>query len=305
MRLEVLELIAAVAKSGSISAAARDGHIQQTTLSAAIKSVESELDIKIFERQYNGVALTAHGRELMKRALPMLDLYHEMQHINSPEDRMLVLHINRLLYSYFCYDILPQLHMKFPDTSMTVSMAPENPLENAMSGQFHIGIGCCTMGELADRKLQAKENGLLLIELLASEFVVYVSKDSPLCAQREHSDRMSLRGQSVTLGNSICKDLFFRAELEEIVDSYSIMDPFDPLQMLHSVSHNNTVAFAVGKRLIPSRFHAELDELVCLPIVEPKSSSYRYMQHYLICRDYRQRQESERALVDLIISMLQ
>lgn len=306
MRLEVLELISAVARCGSISATARDEHIQQTTLSAAIKSVESELDIQIFERQYNGVALTAHGEELMKRALPMLELYHEMQHINHMEARMLVFHINRLLYSYFCYDVMPELRMKFPEPSMTVSMSPENPLQDALSGgAFHIGVGCCPDGEWEARERQAKEMGLMLIKVLKSEFVVYVSKDNPVSSLKELNTPDSLRGQSVILANSICKDMFFHANLADIVESYSIMDPFDPVQMLHSVSNNNMLAFAVDKRLIPSRFHPELEEMVCLPIVEPNSSRHRYMQHYLICREYRQRVESEQALIEFIISMLQ
>lgn len=305
MRLEVLELISAVARCGSISAAARDEHIQQTTLSAAIKSVESELDIQIFERQYNGVALTLHGKELMKRTIPMLELYHEMQHINHMENRILVLHINRLLYSYFCYDVMPELRMKFPEPSMTVSMSPENPLQDALSGGFHIGVGCCPPGEWVARERQAREMGLILIKLLTSEFVVYASKENPISSLRELNTPESLRGQSIILANSICKDMFFRANLVDIVESYSIMDPFDPVQMLHALSNNKMLAFAVDKRLLPSRFHPELEEMVCLPIVEPNSASHRYMQHYLICREYRQRAESEQALVNFIVNMLQ
>lgn len=305
MRLEVLELIAAVAKSGSISATARDGHIQQTSLSAAIKSVESELDIRIFERQYNGVVLTGQGRELMKSALPMLDLYHNMQHINCAKAQMLVLHINRLLYSYFCYDILPLLHMELPDTSMTISMAPEDPLQGALFGEFHIGVGCCQLEQLEDRKRQARETGLTLIELLRSEFVVYVSKDDPLSTQRQLAGLNVLRGRSIILANSICKEMFLSTELANIVDRYSIMDPFDPVQMLHSVLHNKTVAFAVEKRIIPSRFQSELKKMVCLPIGEPNNNSRRYMQHYMICRGYRHRPEGEQALVDFLVTALQ
>ena len=304
MRLEVLELIAAVAKCGSISAAARDQHVQQTTLSAAIKSVESELEIQIFERQYNGVVLTHQGVELMKRALPMLELYREMRHIGHTEARMLDIHINRLLYSYFCYDIIPELRMNFPGPSMTVSMAPENPLEDVLARRFHIGVGCCAPENLENRASQAREMGLTLTKLLVSEFVVYVGRDNPLAGLSALTASESLRGQSVILANSICKDLFFRANILHIVKSYSIMDPFDPVQMLHAVCHSKMLAFAVDKRIIPLRFHPELEELACLPIVEPNSSNQRYMQHYLICRNYRERPKQEQALVDFIIDRL-
>ncbi len=304
MRLEVLELIAAIVKYGSISAAARNCHIQQTTLSAAVRSVESELDIQIFERQYNGVILTPHGEELMKRALPMLDLYREMQHINHIEDRLLLLHINRFLYSYFCYDVMPELQTRFPGPSMAVSMAEENPLQNPMANDFHIGIGCCSPGEWQSRKRQAREMGLTLTKLFTSEFVAYVSKDSPLGSLQELGTSETLRGQSVIFANSVCKDMFFQANLTDVVGSYSIMDPFDPVQMLHSVSRNKMLAFAVDRRLIPSRFYPELENVVCLPIVEPNNSSRRYMQHYLICREHKHRAKNERELVDFIINKL-
>ena len=82
------------------------------------------------------------------------------------------------------------------------------------------------------------------------------------------------------------------------------MDPFDPVQMLHSVSRNKMLAFAVDRRLIPSRFYPELENVVCLPIVEPNNSSRRYMQHYLICREHKHRAKNERELVDFIIGKL-
>ena len=59
MRTEYLEYLLEVARTKSISAAAKKLFIGQTTLSAIINSVENELNVKIFQRTHRGVALTA------------------------------------------------------------------------------------------------------------------------------------------------------------------------------------------------------------------------------------------------------
>lgn len=300
MRLEILELIMNVAQSGSISAAARNGHVQQTTLSAAIKSIESELNIKIFDRQYNGVVLTREGQELIKLAEPMLDLYHRMEAIGRPSGESLTIYVNPLLYCYFCYDILPLLHMRFPEVSTAVSMAGEDPLEDGRSGDFHIGIGCCRPDEFSTRSQRAEALDLVLIKGYTSEFVAYVSKDNPLSAQKTISDISLLKGQRVIVANSICKQLFYHANLQNISKSYSIMDPFDPMQLLHAVLNNNMLAFAVDKQIIPKHLHGEVDKMAVLNIVEPAGYHYKYMLHYIVCRKKRLMTKNERAIVDFL-----
>lgn len=305
MRLEILELIVKAAQSGSISSAAKEGHVQQTTLSAAIKSIESELNIKIFDRQYNGVVLTKEGQELMKLAEPMMDLYHRMEAIGQSSSENLTIYVNPLLYCYFCYDILPLLHMRFPEISTAVSMASEDPLENGKSGDFHIGIGCCLPDEFLIRSQRAKALGLVLTKGRTSEFVAYVSKDNPLSTRTTISDTSLMKGQRVILANSICKQLFYTANLQNISKSYSIMDPFDPMQLLHAVLNNNMLAFAVDKQTIPKHLHKEIDKMVVLNIVEPAGYHYKYMLHYIVCRKQRLMTETERAVVDFLAETLQ
>lgn len=61
MRTEYLEYLLEVARTKSISAAAKKLFIGQTTLSAIINSVENELNVKIFQRTHRGVALRPMG----------------------------------------------------------------------------------------------------------------------------------------------------------------------------------------------------------------------------------------------------
>ena len=61
MRMEALSYIVTIAEFGSISKAAEKINIQQTTLSAAIRSLEGELGFPVFIRKPNGVSLTENG----------------------------------------------------------------------------------------------------------------------------------------------------------------------------------------------------------------------------------------------------
>ena len=57
-----------IARIGSFSRAAKKLFIAQSSLSVSIKSLESELGIKIFDRAANGVYLTDEGAEFVKYA---------------------------------------------------------------------------------------------------------------------------------------------------------------------------------------------------------------------------------------------
>ena len=56
-----LETLLAVARTGSVGAAARERHITSSAVSQQIRRLESHFDIKLFERAGRGVRLTAAG----------------------------------------------------------------------------------------------------------------------------------------------------------------------------------------------------------------------------------------------------
>ena len=68
MTIQQCKYILAVAKTGSFTEAAKQLFIAQSSLSVSIKSLEQELEIKIFERSGNGVYLTDDGAEFVKYA---------------------------------------------------------------------------------------------------------------------------------------------------------------------------------------------------------------------------------------------
>src|SRR5437764_10909486 len=65
---EDIRYFLALARHGSLSAAARDLHVTHATVSRRITSLEELLGGPLFERRADGYALTSQGQELLGEA---------------------------------------------------------------------------------------------------------------------------------------------------------------------------------------------------------------------------------------------
>ncbi len=68
MTLTELKYIVAVAREKHFGKAAEACLVSQPTLSLAIKKLEEELEVKLFERSASEVSVTALGEEIVRRA---------------------------------------------------------------------------------------------------------------------------------------------------------------------------------------------------------------------------------------------
>ncbi len=89
MRLEQLQYIVEIEKTGSISKAAENLYLTQPSVSAGVSSLEKELKFKIFKRTKSGVAPTAEGervlllaREILAKTQEIYDIQNESANAN-------------------------------------------------------------------------------------------------------------------------------------------------------------------------------------------------------------------------------
>ena len=73
MTLTELRYIVAVARERHFGRAAEACFVSQPTLSVAIKKLEDELDVKIFERGGSEVSVTPLGEELVRQAQAVIE----------------------------------------------------------------------------------------------------------------------------------------------------------------------------------------------------------------------------------------
>ncbi|WP_421684389.1 LysR family transcriptional regulator [Stutzerimonas urumqiensis] len=82
MTLKQLRYLIAIAEAGSFSAAARRAYIAQPALSRQIALLEDELEMRLLERQHDGIVLTDAGRRLYEVARSVL------QKLDSVKDEL-------------------------------------------------------------------------------------------------------------------------------------------------------------------------------------------------------------------------
>ena len=88
MTFQQIQYIEAVALSGSISRAAGMLYVAQSSVSAAVKEVEKEYGLQIFERTPKGVVLTRSGQEFLTDIKYISNYYHHVDgKYKRPPDR--------------------------------------------------------------------------------------------------------------------------------------------------------------------------------------------------------------------------
>ena len=73
MTIQQCKYVLEIAKTGSFTQAAKQLFIAQSSLSISVKSLEQELNIRIFERSGNGVYLTEEGVEFVRYASEIVE----------------------------------------------------------------------------------------------------------------------------------------------------------------------------------------------------------------------------------------
>lgn len=73
MTLQQLRYLIAIANCGSISAAAHNLYVSQSSLSVAVRDIERECGVTVFERSNRGITLTRDGVELLGYARQVVE----------------------------------------------------------------------------------------------------------------------------------------------------------------------------------------------------------------------------------------
>src|SRR5689334_10753443 len=77
MTIEQLKYIVAIARSGSLKAAAAEQHVTLPALSQALTNLERELNISLFRRSRTGTTPTEEGNKLIQHAEAVLEKLQE------------------------------------------------------------------------------------------------------------------------------------------------------------------------------------------------------------------------------------
>ena len=184
MRTEYLEYLLEVARTHSISAAAKKLFIGQTTLSAIINSVENELNVKIFQRTHRGVKLTENGERVIAIAEDMVEKNRQLLNLSSditPVRRNIPLVAYPSACSVLSLYLSAKLRCARDESTLSMLECASNKVVSSVAnGMSNIGVGASGRDEFFNNQYTAHNNGFLFEPIYTDRFCLCVSRHSHL-----------------------------------------------------------------------------------------------------------------------------
>lgn len=199
MTLTELKYIVAVAREKHFGKAADACHVSQPTLSVAIKKLEEELEVKLFERNASEIAVTPLGEEIVRQAQSVLEQAEGIREIakrgKDPLAGPLRLGIIYTIGPYLLPDLVRQTIARTPQMPL---MLQENftvkLLEELRTGE----IDCAILAE------PFPDTNLAIAPLYDEPFMVAVPRNHAL-ASRTCLHAEELKHETLLLlGNGHC-----------------------------------------------------------------------------------------------------
>ncbi len=212
MTLTELRYIVAVAREKHFGHAAEACFVSQPTLSVAIKKLEEELDVKLFERGASEVSVTPLGEEIVRQAQQVIEQAAAIKEIakrgKDPVAGPLRVGVIYTIGPYLLPDLVRE----------TIAAVPQMPLVLQENFTARL-LDMLRTGEL-DCAILAEpfpDTGLAIAPLYDEPFIVAVPTTHPL-ARRDSVSAEELKNETLLLlGTGHC----FRDHVLEVCPEYA------------------------------------------------------------------------------------
>ena len=212
MTLTELKYIVAVAREKHFGRAAEACFVSQPTLSVAIKKLEEELDVKLFERGSNEVSVTPLGGDIVRQAQSVIEQAAAIKEIakrgKDPVSGPLRLGIIYTIGPYLLPDLVRQAIERVPQMPLILQ---ENFTAKLLDMLRTGELDCAVMAE------PFPDTGLAVAPLYDEPFLAAVPKGHPM-AKRKSVTAEELKNETMLLlGTGHC----FRDHVLEVCPEYA------------------------------------------------------------------------------------
>ncbi len=156
-----------VAEAGSFNKAAEDLHITSTALIKQINLLESDLEIRLFDRTHRGITLTKAGESLYQDAKYITEYCGEAvaraRSAERTQEQVIRIGTSPIMPAQMLMDLWPKIHERCSDVSF--KLVPfENTLDNAREILKNLGQNIDVVTGFVDELLMKQRNcsGLLI-----------------------------------------------------------------------------------------------------------------------------------------------
>jgi LysR family hydrogen peroxide-inducible transcriptional activator len=199
MTLTELRYVVTLARERHFGRAAERCHVSQPTLSVAVKKLEDELGIPLFERSKSSIRVTEVGQRIIEQAQRVLDqvgIIKDMaqdgkNQLNSPLKVGAIYTIGPYLFPH----LLPELRRAAPEMPLYIE---ENYTANLRQKLRHSDLDAIIIA------LPFEEPEVVTLPLYDEPFVVLLPADHPLTAKDQITAEEMSKEQLLLLGPGHC-----------------------------------------------------------------------------------------------------
>lgn len=145
MNMEWYRIFLHTAKLGNLTKAAQELHITQPSVSYAIKQLEAQLEVKLFDRLSKGVKLTPEGLEVLayvEKSFTILQAGEiQLQALKNLTAGELRIGASGPVIKHLLLPLLDTFHAEHPDVRIRLSQGKTSDIrDRLLDGQIDIGL---------------------------------------------------------------------------------------------------------------------------------------------------------------------
>ena len=248
--ISALELLSAVAESGSLTAAAERVHMAQSNATTLMQRLEGLMGRSLLERQQSGTVLTQHGVALLDAARPLLREHRQFKEtfaaLRTEVEGTLVVACSKTIAEYLLPGWLSQLRIQHPE--FRVATRAESSAEVAAT----VRSGAANIGFVEGPEVP---DGLVGRPIRRDRLVVVVAPNHPWATRKIPVTRSELASTPLVLRENGSGT---RACYEKACEPLAVVPPALEL------GSNAAILSTVGTGLAPS----VVSEIAAGPLLE-------------------------------------
>ncbi|WP_293647505.1 hydrogen peroxide-inducible genes activator [Thiolapillus sp.] len=211
MTLNELKYIVAVARARHFGKAAEACFISQPTLSVAVRKLENELGVELFERRQGEVTVTPVGEQVVAQAQRVLEEAGVIREIvEHGRDQLAAPLRLGAIYTIGPY-LFPHLITELAERAPQMPLIIEENYTHVLSEKLKQGEVDAIL-----ISLPFEEHGILTLPLYEESFVALIPSSHPLNAKEQLSMEDISREKVLLLGSGHC----FRDQVLEVCPDY-------------------------------------------------------------------------------------
>lgn len=218
MTLQQLRYIIGVSETGSINKASENLYVSQPSLTTAIKDVEYEFNITIFNRSSKGITLTNEGKEFIQYARQVYAQYETLVERFGDENKLKRKKHFAVSTQHYSFAVKSFVEMvkKFDTSEYEFAINETRTLtivEDVSTGRSEIGI--LFLSDF-NRKAMVKLfniNNIIFNKLITCDAYVYLWKKHPLAKEKSISFEQLKEYPCLTFDQNASSAFYYAEEI--------------------------------------------------------------------------------------------